>query len=138
MKTIGVGIIGASPLNPGWAVLAHIPALKALPDYELRAISTNRRDSAEAAAKAFGVAATFDNHIDLIADPGVDLESLALDVAQFSIQITVVEPGFSRTDFLDSSSANYGSKVIDDYVRVTPLGEGTLLNYGKYFSAAMR
>ena len=36
------------------------------------------------------------------------------------------------------SSANYGSKVIDDYVRVTPLGEGTLLNYGKYFSAAMR
>jgi hypothetical protein len=35
-------------------------------------ISTNRRDFAEAAAKGFGVAATFDNHLDLIADPGVD------------------------------------------------------------------
>jgi hypothetical protein len=33
----------------------HIPALKALPEYELRAISTNRRDSAGAAARAFGV-----------------------------------------------------------------------------------
>jgi len=32
MNSLGVGIIGASPLNPGWAVNAHIPALKALPD----------------------------------------------------------------------------------------------------------
>ena len=30
MNRIGVGIIGASPLNPGWAVIAHIPALRAL------------------------------------------------------------------------------------------------------------
>jgi predicted dehydrogenase len=71
MKKIGVGIIGASPLNPDWAVNAHIPALKALLEYELRAVSTSRRESAEAASKAFGVAATFDNHHDLIADPGV-------------------------------------------------------------------
>jgi predicted dehydrogenase len=40
---IGVGVIGASPINPGWAVKAHIPALKALPGYELRAVSTSRR-----------------------------------------------------------------------------------------------
>ena len=25
MKTIGVGVIGASPLSPGWAAAAHIP-----------------------------------------------------------------------------------------------------------------
>ena len=30
MKRISVGIIGASPINPGWAVLAHIPAIKSL------------------------------------------------------------------------------------------------------------
>jgi predicted dehydrogenase len=72
MNRIGVGIIGASPLNLGWAVIAHIPALRALPDYELRAVSTSNAKSAEAAANAFGVPA-FDNHNDLIAYPGVDL-----------------------------------------------------------------
>ena len=43
-------------------------------------------------------------------------ESLALEVAQFGIKITIVEPGFFRTDFLDTSSIRYGAKVVDDYV----------------------
>jgi NAD(P)-dependent dehydrogenase (short-subunit alcohol dehydrogenase family) len=43
-------------------------------------------------------------------------ESLALEVAQFGIKITIVEPGFFRTDFLDTSSIRYGGKVVDDYV----------------------
>jgi predicted dehydrogenase len=47
-STIGVGIIGASPDKGGWAVTAHIPALQALPDYRLVAVSTSRRESAEA------------------------------------------------------------------------------------------
>lgn len=39
-KKIGVGIVGASPLNPGCAVAAHIPAIQALPEYyELKAVS---------------------------------------------------------------------------------------------------
>ena len=38
---MGVGVIGASPLRPGWAVTAHLPALAALPDYELRAVATS-------------------------------------------------------------------------------------------------
>jgi len=73
MKRIGVGIVGASPLSPGWAVAAHIPALKALPEYNLLAVSTSRRDSADAAARAFGISATFDNHLELLMHPGVDL-----------------------------------------------------------------
>ncbi|MEV6866109.1 hypothetical protein AB0M44_34585 [Streptosporangium subroseum] len=44
MKKIGVGIIGAS--TGGWASISHVPALKALSDYELRAISITRRASA--------------------------------------------------------------------------------------------
>ena len=35
---IGVGIIGASP-DRGWAMAAHIPALRALPAYDFRALS---------------------------------------------------------------------------------------------------
>jgi predicted dehydrogenase len=34
MSKIGVGVIGASPLRPGWAVTAHLPALLALSEYE--------------------------------------------------------------------------------------------------------
>ena len=42
-------------------------------------------------------------------------ESLALEVARFGIHVTVVEPGFFRTDFLDSSSVRYGDRHISDY-----------------------
>lgn len=68
---IGVGIIGASPGH--WAGTAHIPALRALPDFELRAISTSRRESADAAAAAFGIDKAFDNHEALVSDPDVDV-----------------------------------------------------------------
>lgn len=42
-------------------------------------------------------------------------ESLALEVARFGIHITIVEPGFFRTDFLDQTSVRYGEKTIADY-----------------------
>ena len=37
--TIRVGIIGANP-ERSWALRAHIPALAALPQYTLQAVST--------------------------------------------------------------------------------------------------
>src|SRR5260370_37252129 len=55
---IGVGIIGASP-NRGWALAAHIPALQALPNYEIRAVSTSRRESAEKSAQTLSAALAF-------------------------------------------------------------------------------
>jgi len=77
-KKIGVGVVGASPLNPGWAVAAHIPAIQALSTYyELKAVSTSRIDSAKAAEKEFGVPA-FDNHMDLINHQDVDLVVVAI------------------------------------------------------------
>ena len=78
-STIGVGIIGASPDSGGWAVTAHIPALRALPDYCLVAVSTSRRESAEAASRTFGVPA-FDNHEALIAHRDVDLVVVTVKV----------------------------------------------------------
>jgi NAD(P)-dependent dehydrogenase (short-subunit alcohol dehydrogenase family) len=45
-------------------------------------------------------------------------ESLALEVASFGIHVTVIEPGFTRTDFLDPRSVRYGSKVVADYAEV--------------------
>lgn len=41
--------------------------------------------------------------------------SVALEVARFGIKLTVVEPGFFRTDFLDGSSIRYGDLALDGY-----------------------
>jgi len=42
-------------------------------------------------------------------------ESLAQEVAGFGIQVTVVEPGFFRTDFLEPTSVKHGTNPIPDY-----------------------
>src|SRR2546426_5808033 len=79
-KRIRVGIIGANP-DRGWAAQAHIPALKSLrDDFEITALSTTRRGSADAAGKLFGVPATFDNHHELVNSPIVDLVAVTVKV----------------------------------------------------------
>ena len=44
---LGVGIIGVSPVR-GWAATAHIPALLALPNFEIRALSAHSAEAARA------------------------------------------------------------------------------------------
>src|SRR6266545_7024131 len=79
-KKIRVGIIGANP-DRGWAAQAHIPALKSLgDDFEITALSTTRRGSADAAGKLFGVPAAFDNHQELVRSPTVDLVAVTVKV----------------------------------------------------------
>src|SRR5438034_8859074 len=79
-KRIRVGIIGANP-DRGWAAEAHIPALKSLSDdFEITALSTTRRESADAASKLFGVPIAFDNHQDLVSNPAVDVVAVTVKV----------------------------------------------------------
>src|SRR5258708_18385163 len=78
--TIRVGIIGANP-DRGWAMQAHIPALKSLSDeFEITALSTSRRASAAAAGKLFGVPLAFDNHHDLVNSAAVDVVAITVKV----------------------------------------------------------
>lgn len=76
---IGVGIIGANP-GRGWAAMAHVPALQALPEFQITAISTSRRESAEASAAQFDVKQAFDNHAELVSCPDVDLVAITVKV----------------------------------------------------------
>ncbi|CAN5188122.1 oxidoreductase [soil metagenome] len=46
-------------------------------------------------------------------------ESLAAEVARFGIQVTIVEPGFFRTDFLEPTSVKHGSNPIGDYAQAS-------------------
>src|SRR5438445_5322694 len=79
-KRIRVGIIGANP-DRGWAAQAHIPALKSLSDdFEIMALSTSRRESADAASKLFGVPLAFDNHQDLVNRADVDVVAVTVKV----------------------------------------------------------
>jgi predicted dehydrogenase len=78
-STLGVGIIGVSPVR-GWAAMAHIPALRALPNYEIRALSAHSAESARAAGEAFGVDAVFADHQQLVTQPDVDVVAVTVKV----------------------------------------------------------
>src|SRR5438128_3928337 len=79
MATLGVGIVGVSPVR-GWAATAHIPALHALPSYEIRALSAHNAESARAAGEAFGVSAVFSDHEQLVAQPDIDVVAVTVKV----------------------------------------------------------
>lgn len=102
---IGVGIIGVAP-GRSWAAVAHIPALRALPAYEIVALSTTRQESALAAAAEFGVAKAYDNHESLVSDPAVDL-----------VVVTVKVPNHLE---LVTAALNAGKHVYCEW----PLGNG--------------
>ena len=76
---IRVGIVGLSPQR-GFASIAHIPALHALSDFEIAAVSTTRQESADAAARHFGIPLAFSNAEDLARHPGVDLVTVTVKV----------------------------------------------------------
>src|SRR5204863_1940559 len=76
---LGVGIIGVSPVR-GWAATAHIPALRALPNYQIRALSAHSTESARAAGEAFGVSAVFSDHEQLVTRPDIDVVAVTVKV----------------------------------------------------------
>src|SRR6266516_2333151 len=77
--TLGVGIVGVSPAR-GWAATAHIPALRALPNYEIRALSAHSAESARAAGEVFGVGAVFSDHEQLVIQPDIDVVAVTVKV----------------------------------------------------------
>ena len=76
---LGVGIVGVSPVR-GWAATAHIPALRALPNYEIRALTAHSAESARAAGEAFGVPAVFHDYEQMLARPGIDVVTVTVRV----------------------------------------------------------
>src|SRR5437588_3265412 len=78
-STLGVGIIGVSPAR-GWATTAHIPALRALPNYRIAALSARSTESARAAGQVFGVGAVFTDHEQLVTQPDIDVVAVTVKV----------------------------------------------------------
>ncbi len=78
-NTIGIGLVGLSAKDC-WAARAHVPALKTLPNYQIRALATSSRQSAEESAKKYDVPLFFDDARQLAMRPEVDLVVVAVKV----------------------------------------------------------
>src|SRR3954464_15984720 len=88
---IRVGIVGASA-SRGFASIAHIPALQALSEFEIAAVCTTRQETAEAAARHYGVPLAFSDPAQLAANADVDLVTVRVKVPEPS------EPVMAATD----------------------------------------
>jgi predicted dehydrogenase len=67
--TVRVGLVGVG----NWARYGHIPALQLLPEYEIVAVSSRQRSTADEIAKTFDIAHAFDDAAQLVTHPEVDL-----------------------------------------------------------------
>jgi predicted dehydrogenase len=81
-EEIRVGIVGATvtPGGSGWGANAHVPALQALPDYELKAVCTAHAETAKASAEKFGADLAFHDLNTMVAHPDVDLIAVVVRV----------------------------------------------------------
>jgi len=85
-KTIRVGMVGVTP-DRGFSSIAHMPALQALPAFEVVAICTTRQESAEAAARHYGVPLAFSDPAQLAQHPDVDLVTVCVKVPDHFVPV---------------------------------------------------
>lgn len=76
-----IGIIGANP-ERGWASLAHIPAINALPDLEITALTSRNEEDIKELQNTFKVDRIFTSVTDLAQSPEVDMVLVAVKVPQ--------------------------------------------------------
>ena len=69
-----------TPGGSGWGANAHVPALHALPDFELKAVCTAHAETATASAEAFGAELAFHDFEEMVAHPDVDLVAVVVRV----------------------------------------------------------
>jgi predicted dehydrogenase len=79
---IRVGLVGATvtEFGSGWGSGAHVPALKAVPGYQIKAVCTAHEATAKASALAFGAELAFDNVDAMVASSELDLVSVVVRV----------------------------------------------------------
>jgi predicted dehydrogenase len=79
MSKLRLGIIGAN-LRSNWASKSHFPALLASADWDVTAVCTTKRDTAEEARAHFGAKTAFDDYRGMVASPDIDAVLVAVRV----------------------------------------------------------
>jgi predicted dehydrogenase len=80
-EPLRVGIVGANPTR-SWAKDSHVPALQKLAGLKLTAVATRNKESARAAAEAFGVPSWYDDALELVRSDSVDIVSVCVKVPE--------------------------------------------------------
>src|SRR5262249_40379488 len=75
------GIVGLNP-HRGWGSMAHLPALRALPEFEVVAVCTSRQETASEAARHFGIPLAFADPAAMARHPNVDLVVVCVRVPE--------------------------------------------------------
>jgi predicted dehydrogenase len=92
-QRLRVGLVGGSARR-GWSKVSHVPALLALPEYELAAVCTSSPESAAEAAAAFGAEGAYSDYRRLVEDPSLDLVSVSVGVPSHrDIVVAALEAG---------------------------------------------
>lgn len=93
-RVLRVGIVGGNPQR-GWALDAHVPALRRLQEhFVLEAVSARSLAVAEEARVAFGANRAFGDSLALARDPDIDLVSVTVKVPEHrAIVLAALEAG---------------------------------------------
>src|SRR6266571_5097591 len=92
-----LGVVGANP-NVGWASRTHLPALLALPEFDLAAVCTTKQESAEASAAKYEASRAYWNYRDLCADSDIDVVDVCVKVPyHYEIVKAALEAGSTST-----------------------------------------
>jgi predicted dehydrogenase len=67
-------------MSNGWGRDAHLPALSALPEFGITAVSTSRQETADETARHFGIPLAFAEPYKMVQHPDVDLVSICVRV----------------------------------------------------------
>jgi predicted dehydrogenase len=78
-QKLRVGIIGANVSN-GWGARAHLPAVLALPEFELTGVCTSRPETAAASKEKFGARLAFHDYREMVEHPDIDVVSVVIRV----------------------------------------------------------
>jgi predicted dehydrogenase len=78
---VRVGIVGANA-SRGWALDAHIPALKRLPEFALVAVSARSQELADEAGAAFGAQRAFGDSLKMVREACIDLVVVTVKVPE--------------------------------------------------------
>jgi predicted dehydrogenase len=90
---VRMGVIGAN-IHRGWAPRSHLPAIVASPEFELTAVCTTRKESAEESAQRFGARMAFDDYQEMLAHPEIDAVAVVLRVpAHYQVTLDAINAG---------------------------------------------
>src|SRR4051812_11962433 len=78
-QRLRLGVVGANP-DVGWASRTHMPALDAIPDFDLAAVCTTKKESAEAAAQKYEAGRAYWDFRQMVTDRNVDVVDVCVKV----------------------------------------------------------